>query len=93
MSKYLKQDIQDRINLVCKVIEKLQKDPSFAIGKEQIFMDRINQYNLRTAKLVESFKKLEETYKSMTKEEKKEYIRLVKIARKKTAAEFNETKK
>ena len=61
----------------------------FAIEKKQILLEKMKEYNYRTALMVVSFKKLEETYKSMTKEEKKEYIRLVKIARKETAAEFN----
>ena len=42
--------------------------------------------------MVAKFKKLEETYKSMTKEEKKEYIRLVKIARRETRAEMKKLK-
>ena len=38
------------------------------------------------------FKRLEDNYKLMTKEDKKEYIRLVKIERRKTRAEFKNRK-
>ena len=92
MSKYLKKDTQNVLDSYCEYVETLKKNPSCIIGREQIVLDKLNQYNLELTKMVTKFKKLEKTYKSMTKEEKKEYIRLVKIARRETRAEMKKLK-
>lgn len=92
MSKYLKQDFQNMLNRYCEYVEKLKKNPSLTIGREQKITDKLNQYNIKFTKAVADFKRLEENYKLMTKEEKKEYIRRVKIARRSESTQFNKMK-
>ena len=89
MSKELKQDIQDTLYHYSQLVERLKKKTSRTIEREKIVMDKINQLNMKITKLVVEFKKLEENNILMTKEERKEFRRLVKIRRRETRAQFN----